>query len=79
MDTKLQTADSHRLTAAFNKTAIFSKAEYFSTVQQQKARVVPSSHFDVTRVVFTDYRELKLRCCGVFQRHNMHKNFYENL
>jgi hypothetical protein len=40
MDTKLQTADSHGLTVAFNKSAAFSKAEYFSTVQQQRARVV---------------------------------------
>jgi hypothetical protein len=60
MDTKLQTSDNNRLTAAFNKSAIFSKAEYFSTVQQQRVRVVPRSHFDITRVVVTDYRELKL-------------------
>jgi hypothetical protein len=45
---------------AFNKSATLSKAEYFSTAQQHKARVVPSSHFDTTRIVVTDYRELKL-------------------
>jgi hypothetical protein len=60
MDTKLQTADNNRLNAAFNKSATFSKAEYFSTVQQQRVRVISRSHFDITRVVVTDYREPKL-------------------